>query len=240
MGFKSGDGVVRWGLPTGGLVLLSLMFALGVLAGQARAAVPLGLGDSFPNSASMSTQTLQPNGNGPMYAKLNIRIVTGKGSITWSPPGIKNFRPEDCPDFHSEASTVECYFERGTTVTFTATPDSGYELYRWEGECDGTGTCQVTIDTEGYVMARFTPEGEGGPGGKEDPRKCNRAKKILKRAQGKLNKANKQVRKTKKQVRRSSKQTRKSKKQALKKAKTERKNAKKALTRAQARVKRAC
>ncbi|HEX8205347.1 MAG TPA: hypothetical protein VF587_04745 [Solirubrobacteraceae bacterium] len=57
----------------------------------------------------------------------------------------------------------------GTTVTLTATPDTGSVFLGWSGACTGTGQCEVTPDRERLATAHFgqpveldvTREGEG-------------------------------------------------------------------------------
>ena len=228
MGFKPGQGTIRRVVPTAGMALL-LMLALSIIAGQARATVPVGQSGSFPSSTLLSDPGLQPAG-GPTHGTARIVINgTAPGSVTWSPPGLKNFRPEDCSgEIRTGDSLVECYFERGTVVTLTATPDSGYAFSRWDGACSGTSsTCKVTIDYTSSVAARFiSSEDVRPPGNKGAKKKCKRAKKALKQAKIKLNKAKKR--------------TRKAKKQAKKNAKARHKKAQKVVKRAKAKVKKAC
>ena len=73
--------------------------------------------------------------------------VDGSGTVTSSPSGI------DCP------GDCEQEFARGTAVTLTATPSSGYDFAGWSGDCDDAegNTCTVAIDGEKAVTAEFTP-----------------------------------------------------------------------------------
>lgn len=221
MGFTTRHRITRWGLPIAGLVLL-LMFTSGLFAGQGRA-VPVTQSGSFASTASISVQSFQPSGSGPTHGTARI-VINGRapGSITWSPPGLKNFKPEDCSGvIHTGDRLVECYFERGTVVTLAATPDAGYKFYRWDGACRDAGpTCQVTIDHTSSVAARFiSADDVPGPGPKVTTRKCKQAKKGVKRAKARLNKARKSTKN---------------------RAKAKQKKARKALKRAQAKVKKAC
>jgi subtilisin family serine protease len=72
---------------------------------------------------------------------------TGTGSVTSSPAGI------DC------GSTCAAPFDSGTSVTLTATADSGSDFTGWSGGgCSGTGTCTVTLNADTTVTATFTQQ----------------------------------------------------------------------------------
>ena len=45
----------------------------------------------------------------------------------------------------------------GSHVTVVASPTEGYQLSEWGGDCSGSGTCIVTMDTNQSVMAKFAP-----------------------------------------------------------------------------------
>ena len=68
----------------------------------------------------------------------------GTGLVTSSPAGI------DC------GPTCGAAFGGGTSVTLTATADSGSRFTGWSGGgCSGTGTCQVTLTADTVVGATF-------------------------------------------------------------------------------------
>ena len=69
----------------------------------------------------------------------------GNGSITSNPSGI------DC------GNTCSASFNSGTSVTLTATPNSGYTFSGWSGACTGAGSCVVTMNSNQSVGASFTP-----------------------------------------------------------------------------------
>ena len=54
------------------------------------------------------------------------------------------------------AAGVHAY-AAGTVVAVTATPDFGYKLSSWSGDCSGTGDCSVTMNADKTVTANFTP-----------------------------------------------------------------------------------
>lgn len=79
----------------------------------------------------------------------NIRLDlqksgVGSGTVTSDPAGIA------C------GSTCSAYFPQGGTVTLTATPAAGSTFTGWSGDCSGTGTCEVTMDSTRQVGAAFT------------------------------------------------------------------------------------
>jgi hypothetical protein len=70
----------------------------------------------------------------------------GNGTVTSNPAGI------DCG--------LACMFsyQRGTTVTLTATPDEGSSFNDWHGRpCDNSSspTCQLVMDDNQTVSAHF-------------------------------------------------------------------------------------
>ncbi|MEI2711383.1 MAG: CARDB domain-containing protein [Chitinophagaceae bacterium] len=72
---------------------------------------------------------------------------TGQGTITSSPAGI------DC------GATCSHTFDDATQVTLTAAPTSGSTFTGWSGAgCSGTGTCQVTINSDQTATATFAAD----------------------------------------------------------------------------------
>ena len=69
---------------------------------------------------------------------------SGTGTVTSSPAGI------NCGSDCGEA------YASGTTVTLSATPGSGYSFSGWSGDCSGTGSCTVTMNSYKSVTATFT------------------------------------------------------------------------------------
>jgi Tol biopolymer transport system component len=69
----------------------------------------------------------------------------GSGTVTSIPAGI------DC------GPTCEADYITGTVVTLTAAPGANSTFTGWSGDCNGTGTCQVTMDAARSVTASFAP-----------------------------------------------------------------------------------
>jgi hypothetical protein len=86
---------------------------------------------TFTAPVSMSTLTVQKSG-------------TGSGTVTSAPSGI------NC------GSTCSASFPTGNTVTLTANPAGDSQFVGWSGDCSGSGSCTVTMDTPNKtVSAQF-------------------------------------------------------------------------------------
>ena len=68
---------------------------------------------------------------------------TGNGTITSSPSAIQ------C------GATCTAGFATGSTITLTATPDTGQTFMGWSGACSGKGTCVLTASESKTVSAQF-------------------------------------------------------------------------------------
>ncbi len=51
----------------------------------------------------------------------------------------------------------------GSSITLTATPDSGSTFAGWSGACTGTETCTITVSANTFVTATFTASVSAGP-----------------------------------------------------------------------------
>jgi hypothetical protein len=93
------------------------------------------------------------NGNGTQQLPYILSVLkngTGSGTVTSTPSGI------DCGADCSES------YSGGTVVTLTASPDGSSIFAGWSGACSGTGTCQVTMNSNTTVIASFIPDSGGG------------------------------------------------------------------------------
>ena len=82
----------------------------------------------------------------PNQHRLSV-IVQGKGRVTSSPGGL------DC-----DSSTCAADFAAGTSVTLTATADSGFSFAGWGTDCSGGGDCTVTLSKDATVYANFVEQ----------------------------------------------------------------------------------
>ncbi len=82
--------------------------------------------------------------SGSLSKLLVFRSGDGSGHVTSSPGGI------DCGEDCSEL------YATGTQITLTALPAEGSEFAGWSGgQCSGTGTCTVTVQSRVLVTASF-------------------------------------------------------------------------------------
>jgi hypothetical protein len=73
-----------------------------------------------------------------------LLVTSVNGTVTSNPAGI------NC------GSTCSANYDSGTSVTLTASPNSGYTFTGWSGGgCSGTGTCTVTMAAATTVTASF-------------------------------------------------------------------------------------
>jgi len=82
----------------------------------------------------------------PQITKYTLSVnKNGAGTVTSSPSGI------NC------GSTCSAQFNRGTSVTLTASPSAGYYLSSWSG-CDSASgnTCSVTMNSDRSVTVSFS------------------------------------------------------------------------------------
>ncbi len=93
----------------------------------------------FNSSGPTPTPTPSP-GN---FTLSVTKAGTGTGTVSSTPAGI------------SCGATCSAPFAQGTSVTLTATPDSGVTFSGWSGACSGTGSCALTLSSDTPVTANF-------------------------------------------------------------------------------------
>ncbi len=93
---------------------------------------------SFTTSATTRTVTL---------------TKTGNGTVASSPSGIS------CG---TSCSTATGSFPTTSSVTFTATPDSGNTFSGWSGACTGTGSCTIAAGTSSASLGAAFATTTGG------------------------------------------------------------------------------
>jgi uncharacterized repeat protein (TIGR03803 family) len=102
-----------------------------------------------PCAVSGGTCTLTMNSNQSVTATFSVithslSVATvGGGAVTSSPSGI------DCP------GACDATFDASTRVTLTAAPIAGWIFSGWSGACSGTGSCQLTINSDQSAAATF-------------------------------------------------------------------------------------
>ena len=96
------------------------------------------------NTGGRCDQTPAASWNEPPELTVN---VTGGGEVTSSPASAINTCTKSCTGV----------FSTGTTVTLTATPNTGSTFTGWGGACTGTTTCTVTLTGHDTVSATFNP-----------------------------------------------------------------------------------
>lgn len=111
--------------------------------------------DSVSNRSSAPPQSSAPEAPSPQPpppqpelppALFTLQVTVegpGAGSVSSAPSGVNC--GNDCSEDYAS----------GTTVTLTASADSGATFLGWGGACAGTDTCVVTMDSAKSVSARF-------------------------------------------------------------------------------------
>ncbi len=74
---------------------------------------------------------------------------SGQGSVSVSPLGP------------TKKSSFQLSLSAGTQVTLTASPDPGSRFLGWQGDCNGTGPCVLTVDADKQVTANFQAVASG-------------------------------------------------------------------------------
>ncbi len=112
--------------------------------------IPIGVttdqrGTGFPRilDGTVDIGAVEGTTTGPITYILTVsKSSGGNGTVTSNPAGI------NC------GATCTANFTSGTSVTLTATPDSGYSFSGWSGDCTGP-SCTVLMDAAKNVTALF-------------------------------------------------------------------------------------
>ncbi len=89
------------------------------------------------------------------YVLTVIKSGTGTGTV------VSPFDPVLSPYPINCGSVCASIYGNGTSVTLTATADSGSTFAGWSGGCSGTGICTVTMSQAVNVTATFTASSVG-------------------------------------------------------------------------------
>jgi hypothetical protein len=101
-------------------------------------------GDTRPDARESSCDIGAYESVSPQATLTVSNQGSGTGTVTSSPSGI------NC------GSTCSSSFDQGTQVKLTASPSSGSTFAGWSGGgCSGTGTCQVTLNSDTAITATF-------------------------------------------------------------------------------------
>jgi len=100
---------------------------------------------SFTSNGGDISRAVTGTGKAVQFSLTVSKAGNGTGTVTSSPTGIS------CGGDCSES------VDSGTSVTLTATPNSGSVFTGWSGGgCSGTGTCTVTVSAATTITATFT------------------------------------------------------------------------------------
>jgi len=79
----------------------------------------------------------------PNFTLSVISAGNGSGTVSSNPTGV------NCP------TSCSAIFPTGSSVTLTASSDSGYVFSGWSGPCSGTSACAITMNGAEFVTATF-------------------------------------------------------------------------------------
>lgn len=107
--------------------------------------------NSVGESVASSPVTITPEATYLLSVSV-VGTVNGSGTVTSSPSGI------------SCGSVCAANVTNGASITLTATPASGSTFTGWSGDCSGTGTCTLTMNSDRSAVANFLGTATPPPG----------------------------------------------------------------------------
>lgn len=139
--------------PTGTHVILTANPTSGTFTGWGGACTGTGTCDipSLTASTTVSATFTLPN------ATLQVsKAGTGTGTVTTTS------NPTQASQINCGATCGPVTYPTNTTITLSATPDSGMQFTSWSGSCVGTNlTCTFTLTGPASVTATFAPQTGG-------------------------------------------------------------------------------
>lgn len=111
-------------------------------------------------ACSTSGDSSDPAGNAgsPQPARVTVTVeVSGAGAVTSSPSGV-----------NCDGSCTND-FTQGTSITLSATANSGWRFVGWGDACFGAGLCQLTLEQAANVRASFEMDATSGGGAPPSP-----------------------------------------------------------------------
>jgi unsaturated rhamnogalacturonyl hydrolase len=119
-------------------------------------AAAMGIKNNYSSYVSSSLKVTCPAATGTQHPHGYCAILMASSVMEYDIP--KQYRLQIYSDFNGSISTStnELYQSEGTSVTVTATPNSGYKFSHWSGDASGTNAIlTVTMDSHKHIKANF-------------------------------------------------------------------------------------
>lgn len=110
--------------------------------------------DAIP-SGTCYTSTDQRGISRPQFGSCDMGAIELAYILTVSTSGDGSGAVTDNTSAISCGGSCQAPYDEGTSLTLTATPDSGSTFSGWSGACSGAGDCSVTMDETKSVTATF-------------------------------------------------------------------------------------
>jgi hypothetical protein len=113
--------------------------------------------EEYPNSGHLRVTVSPTAGVTVDYVDMNDGSITATYTIpTPGPSYTLTTAVAPAGGGAIDPSAGDHSYSEGAIVEVTATPASGYVFNHWDGDCTGTGACQVTMNANKTVTAYFT------------------------------------------------------------------------------------